>query len=444
MYLENLDEWILEENKVVTYKYLSRSLNVHVNTAKQMLWNFVQTKGESCKGIVYLVSGQVKASDGDMSRTKVCLVKKEDLEKTSGEMEKVFSQHIYSIQLNETITASALYATDLEVFKEDPFTSCNLSAIKNPAAVLRAAVAPPKIAPGVQLEKKVEIKKKIGGIENAFAKSTKKSSEDSTITKESSTPSVKEEKVPSPEKKTTEKKNSVNSGSKKGGIASFFANQAAKPKVEKIVKPEKPIEDMEVKSEEKENVVNHQKKEVKSTNKSTTKSFGKRDQEDKNVLDDVKKRKRIQVMSDSEEEAEKSDEEKEERMETEAAPPQAKLLDSDSEDEVIPATPKENPKSSRAGRRRVKRTVDKTYVDEDGYMVTKKVVESASETDDEPDVKEEKPEVKPEKLEVKKLETKNKDESTEPKSKKAKVVAPATKPQKGIMNFFSVKPKPAT
>merc|ERR1712112_340393 len=119
-------------------------------------------------------------------------------------------------------------------------------------------------------------------------------------------------------------------------------------------------------------------------------------------------------MSDSEEEAEKSDEEKEERMETEAAPPQAKLLDSDSEDEVIPATPKENPKSSRAGRRRVKRTVDKTYVDEDGYMVTKKVVESASETGDEPEVKEEKPEVK-------KVETKNKDEAVEPKAKKAKV-----------------------
>ena len=34
-------------------------------------------------------------------------------------------------------------------------------------------------------------------------------------------------------------------------------------------------------------------------------------------------------------------------------------------------------------RRRVKKQVDKTYVDEDGYMVTKKVVQSASETDDE-------------------------------------------------------------
>jgi hypothetical protein len=45
--------------QVITYKFLSRSLKVHVNTAKQMLWNYVQTKQGTCKGVVYLVSGQV-------------------------------------------------------------------------------------------------------------------------------------------------------------------------------------------------------------------------------------------------------------------------------------------------------------------------------------------------------------------------------------------------
>ena len=63
MYMENLDEWILEENKVVTYKYLSRSLKVHVNVAKQMLFNFAETKKSSSTpllGIVYLVLGMVE------------------------------------------------------------------------------------------------------------------------------------------------------------------------------------------------------------------------------------------------------------------------------------------------------------------------------------------------------------------------------------------------
>ena len=80
MYMEDLDGWILEENKVsvhhhrlkcqfwevvflhlqvVTYKYLSRALDVHVNTAKQMLWSYKESKQGACKGVVYFVSGLV-------------------------------------------------------------------------------------------------------------------------------------------------------------------------------------------------------------------------------------------------------------------------------------------------------------------------------------------------------------------------------------------------
>ena len=61
MYMENLEEWIEEEDNVVTYKYISRNLKVHVNVAKQMLFNFVDSrKSSGCKlGVVYLVSGLV-------------------------------------------------------------------------------------------------------------------------------------------------------------------------------------------------------------------------------------------------------------------------------------------------------------------------------------------------------------------------------------------------
>ena len=73
----------------------------------------------------------------------------------------------------------------------------------------------------------------------------------------------------------------------------------------------------------------------------------------------------------------------------EDAPPVSKLIESD--DEEIPATPvQEKVKSkltgnSKPGRRRVKKLVDKTYMDDKGYFVTKKEYESASETDDEPE-----------------------------------------------------------
>ena len=62
MYMENLEEWIEEEDNVVTYKYISRNLKVHVNVAKQMLFNFVdsrKTSGSKQLGVVYLVSGLV-------------------------------------------------------------------------------------------------------------------------------------------------------------------------------------------------------------------------------------------------------------------------------------------------------------------------------------------------------------------------------------------------
>ena len=61
MYMENLEEWIEEEDKVVTYKYISRNLKVHVNVAKQMLFNFVDSRKSSGDklGVVYLISGLV-------------------------------------------------------------------------------------------------------------------------------------------------------------------------------------------------------------------------------------------------------------------------------------------------------------------------------------------------------------------------------------------------
>merc|ERR1712083_217164 len=137
--------------------------------------------------------------------------------------------------------------------------------------------------------------------------------------------------------------------------------------------------------------------------------------------DDCKKRKRIQVMSDSEDEA-GDDDDKEDDMEEEA-PPTSKLIES-SEDDEIPPTPKQATRTSKPGRRRVRRQVDKTYVDDQGFMVTKKEYESASETDDEPEQVEEKTPKKVEKLEA-------------PVAKKPKLVAPGgSKGQSGIMNFF--------
>jgi len=57
-----------------------------------------------------------------------------------------------------------------------------------------------------------------------------------------------------------------------------------------------------------------------------------------------------------------------------------------------PPTPKQPTRTSTPGRRTVKRKIDETYIDDQGYIVTKEEYESASETDEEPDpVKEKTP-----------------------------------------------------
>jgi len=441
MYMENLEEWILEENKVVTYKYLSRSLKVHVNVAKQMLFNFVETKKSSktpLLGIVYLVSGAVEnknvegsADDATESTTqKVMLVKEKDLEEVLPKFSKVYSQHVYSVQLAEAVSQTSLYATDLEVFREDPAGATALAAIKNKNAVPREAVRIPievkkaVIKKEVKVEAKKEVKKT--GIEGAFAKTKKPSPK-----KTDSNGDVKEEKPKVVEKgssKASKKPAAANN------IANFFAKQAAKPKVEKT--EQKQEDEVEVKNEEKENIVNQRiedesvksaknnssasKEILKSPVKENRKTPPKKSKKESSRDDDSKKRKRIQVMSDSEDEAVEEDEKVEAVVED--APPTAKLIES-SDDEEIPPTPKQPTRTSKPGRKRVKRQVDKTYVDDQGFMVTKKEYESASETDEEPEPVKEKT---PKKVEV-------------PVAKKAKLSAPGAKSQAGIMSFFKKK-----
>jgi len=429
MYLENLEEWVIEERKVVTYKYLSRSLKEHVNVAKQMLFQFVETKkkaGSPLHGVLYLVSGLVLEKNGEKTLQKVVLVKEKDLENTLKRFKIVTSQHIYSIQVDERVDMSALYATDLAVLKEEPMTSTSLNAIHMKGNVPREPNCKP--IPIVEDMKKMDIKKesvvskKKTGIEAAFAKSSKKQSP------------VKEEPKPKVEEKP---RISGQKPSKKpgGNIANMFAKQALKPKVEK----------MENKAEEKENLVNQRIEEInsKETERSPeliqklsadikvdrpAKSGNKKSKDsskNSNKEDESKKRKRIQVMSDSEEEEEEETCAEASAVAEEEAPPVSKLIESS--DEEIPATPQPESRTAKRGRRRVRKMVDKTFMDAEGFMVTKKEMASASETDEEAEEVQKNPPVV------------EKEEVIAPLPKKPKLTNSGGKGQAGIMNFFKKK-----
>ena len=172
---------------MATFKYLSRSLKLHVNVAKQIRFNFVETKKSSSTpllGIVYLVSGMVenkdvaKADDDvtESSTLKLLLVKEKDLKDVLSKLRKVHSQHIYSVQLAEAVSQTSFYTTDLEVFEEDPAGATALAAIKNKNAVPREAVGIPVETKKVEIKKeaKTESKKEVKktGIEGALLKAS--------------------------------------------------------------------------------------------------------------------------------------------------------------------------------------------------------------------------------------------------------------------------------
>merc|ERR1711970_657646 len=169
---------------------------------------------------------------GNSSNMKVCLVQEEDMETVCGKFATITSKHIYSLQKTKEISPTALYATDLEVFKEDKFVGNNLSAVKNKQAVPRPEEER-KIAVVKPMVKEVEVKKedeKINlkevkgkaGIQAAFAKATATGSKKTSENKQET----------SNEKKKAEP-------AKKAGIANFFSKQASKPLEKKKVTEDK-------------------------------------------------------------------------------------------------------------------------------------------------------------------------------------------------------------
>ena len=100
MWKQNLEEWIYEESKIVTYKWLSKAISVHVNTAKQMLYYFLEKHNTNQKKqaleVIYLLAGRLAKSPKSM---KVCLAKSEDLKDKEAMFESLTSKHIYAISL---------------------------------------------------------------------------------------------------------------------------------------------------------------------------------------------------------------------------------------------------------------------------------------------------------------------------------------------------------
>ncbi|KAI4489549.1 hypothetical protein M0802_010986 [Mischocyttarus mexicanus] len=436
-YLEILNGYVYDDDKVVTYKWLSKELEVHVNVAKQVLWEFWQKHKENndITSTVMLI-GNLKS--GGM---RVEVIKQSNLDTAKDKFNSIISEHIYSIQK---------FIPDLEsVFNNDQgdvrFSAikCNESVERNDEEMsilrwgsrfkdcpvikqdnLKSPNKPAKedisetSKQNDQTNKKSTDKKTVPvsqktGFDNLFAKVPNK--ENNVIP--STSKDIKNNKEITPERKYTDKTKSSSKENKsvkreeKRSISSFFGKNSNvtqnsskdnETKKEHVKKEEINKEQAKENHIVKDSIENKAKTEViKSNNITEKKTRGIKRNRTKESQNVIKKRKRIIVDDDS------SDSQNEDvNMESEP--------DSEIEEESILDNVEKSPSPPRMtnknGKARILKTVDQTY-EEDGFLVTKKVhvFENCSE-----DV-----------VEAKKKE--------EPKSV---VKIPAKKKQTTLTNFF--------
>jgi len=364
---ERLKGLILDENQVVTYKVASRELGVHVNTAKQMLFALSEDN-KDLLDVLYLVAG--RKADGRLT-VKVC----SDVDNHG--LESVTSKHVYALgPKGKSKTRDAISADTV-----NPTLPSKHAAIGNKKAVPR---------------------QRVQGQEEP-----KKAPAPTAVESRSTKPAVKSEPVttvapPQPAKAATNGAAAAkppvktgSSGNKGSSLKGMFEKAAAN---RKTVKKE---ESSSVKKDEtspgKENRINEEKE--RKASKENGVASKKRSKKDSSSS--VNKRRRIQVMSDSDSDGSEGGdvnvEREEEEEESQSAPPQAKLIQSDSEDDdVVPPTPdagrggkpQEGSRGLAAAKRaRVKKRVTKTYVDESGFLCTKQEMQSCSESEEETDKK---------------------------------------------------------
>ncbi|XP_078078747.1 DNA polymerase delta subunit 3 isoform X2 [Mustelus asterias] len=150
--VENIEELVADENRIVTYKMLSQFLGIHVNQAKQMLYYYVERKRKENSGaqlhVTYLVSG--KAVENGTSCHKVAVVREDQLEALKLKMLVTASVHVYSIQKAMLKDSSPLFNTDYEAVKENLQNSNKYSAIRCADAVPRSAEELARLQKSVQ------------------------------------------------------------------------------------------------------------------------------------------------------------------------------------------------------------------------------------------------------------------------------------------------------
>ncbi|KAF8792515.1 DNA polymerase delta subunit 3 like protein [Argiope bruennichi] len=444
-YFEKLEQLILDESEMVTYKIASRELKISVNEAKQYLQEFLDNHNSENLTATYFLSGISKKEPGNP--LKVYVVYKNNLEKFKESLSEVTSCHVYCVCKAVKADEGILYNLDVP-YNENEEDNRNYAVIKQPNIEMKAPVLS-KMTNGIKKEVKAAIPQKMGAsfFKNVASNSSKNNENtepsESIGTKEAAKPvESSKTKTQSPVKISNseskpQKLNTLASmwqksenKSKKGenpkadgkgktkspqetkqmpknNILSMFSKQSEKkidnsskksPSVSETVeesgsskeifsKSESPIKTEKL-NEAKSSKPSSDKKKKINQRQTKVSKHKKDDESDDEFQPKKKKHRRICTFDDSESESES--EEIQDRVQRNFLSPEkpmeietpAKSATPPSDDEEpIPPTP---PVISNKGKKKVWKTVQKTFEDEDGFFVTKQEKVLVSEDDEDP------------------------------------------------------------
>ncbi|KAG5439155.1 hypothetical protein PCANB_001454 [Pneumocystis canis] len=123
-----LETWIHEERKVITYRFLSRNMNIHIENAKQILLDYYkkcQENNKKCYAI-YMISGYItksvenneslSAEKSLMMRIKVYyLVKERNINEIKQKLDEITLIYIYALESDPQTDISVLSDASLEL-----------------------------------------------------------------------------------------------------------------------------------------------------------------------------------------------------------------------------------------------------------------------------------------------------------------------------------------
>ncbi|XP_024135369.1 DNA polymerase delta subunit 3 [Oryzias melastigma] len=383
LYLDNIDEFVNDHNKIVTYKSLSLALGVHVNTAKQMLYHYLEHKRKESSPqlhATYLVTG--KFVGNGQTCHKVSIVREDQLEDFKSKMSLIVSVHVYSVQKALLKDSGPLYSVDYDAVKDNLKNCSKYSAI-------RCAGAEPMSPLELQQTLKVQIHPQPEPESSGTNRGTNTTSKSNTKPQKgimgmfSNKPAVKNtsNEVKPEQKEDTAVVDAAKNkpAAKANPVMNFFGSQAAKKSV-KPVKEEtdqtsstsEPPQRQSPQPCEKQDsaaAVQHQK-----DSRSKTKRVEDADSEEEKM--DKKKRRRIKRPD--------PDSSDEDVIPDSPQPKESQPREISPKKEKTETVQQSNGRSGMKVRKRRRVLKSQTYLDDDGCMVTEKgfVSESYSESED--------------------------------------------------------------